>query len=96
VEIYQAFLREFSAALAAAGTNGSLSVDIDHCCHGQNDTGYACNGERIQPGIVHWPTFHLVFSLTNDRFTKTGSGINVGKPDKKNTAFEQAPVMQAT
>jgi hypothetical protein len=42
VKIYQSFLREFAEALAAV--NGSLSVDIDHCCKGQNHTGYACNG----------------------------------------------------
>lgn len=42
VKIYQNFLREFAEALVAV--NGSLSVDIDHCCKGQNDTGYACNG----------------------------------------------------
>jgi hypothetical protein len=42
VKIYQKFLREFSDALATI--NASLTVDIDHCCKGQNDTGYACNG----------------------------------------------------
>ena len=42
VRPYQSFLADFSAALQTK--NGSLTIDIDHCCKGHNDTGYACNG----------------------------------------------------
>lgn len=66
IPIVQTFYREFSEALAAV--NGSLTIDIDHCCNGQNDTGYACNG----PGDAGY----LGLSCA-DYFTPTGIGPSV-------------------